>query len=121
MTSTRRWHWPNVPASRPAPCPSAWWATGPRSSPSCVRRDVAVDIATDQTPAHDPLSYVPAGMSLADSERAAGGRPEEYVKQARASMASTPAMVELLDEGTRCSTTATACGPRPVSAASAGL
>ena len=69
--------------------------------PELVRRDVAVDIATDQTPAHDPLSYVPAGMSLAEASELRVANPEEYVKQARASMAGhCAALVDLLDEGT---------------------
>jgi urocanate hydratase len=69
--------------------------------PELVRRDVAIDIATDQTPAHDPLSYVPAGMSLEEASALRAANPEEYVKQARASMAAhCAALVELLDRGT---------------------
>ena len=65
-----------------------------------MRRNVAVDIATDQTPAHDPLSYVPAGMTLAEASELRNAGPEEYVKQARASMAAhCAALVELLDRG----------------------
>ena len=40
---------------------SAWSATPPTVFPELLRRGVAVDIVTDQTSAHDPLSYVPDG------------------------------------------------------------
>jgi urocanate hydratase len=62
--------------------------------------DVAVDIVTDQTSAHDPLSYVPRGL---DPAAAAGLRrtdPDAYVARARASMARHCAgMVAFLDAG----------------------
>ena len=68
--------------------------------PAVLHRDVPVDIATDQTPAHDPLSYVPAGLSLAEAGELRRASPEEYVKRARASMAvHCAALVELLDRG----------------------
>ena len=48
-----------------------------------------MDVATDQTSAHDPLNgYVPAGLTLAAGGGAARARPEEYVRRARASMAT---------------------------------
>ena len=34
--------------------------------PELLRRGVPVDIVTDQTSAHDPLSYLPVGVELAD-------------------------------------------------------
>src|SRR4030095_9553341 len=34
--------------------------------PELLRRGVAVDVVTDQTSAHDPLSYLPAGVALDD-------------------------------------------------------
>ena len=34
--------------------------------PELLRRGVAVDIVTDQTSAHDPLSYLPEGVDLGD-------------------------------------------------------
>src|SRR5256712_14158913 len=42
--------------------------------PELASRAFEVDIVTDQTPAHDPLSYVPAGLSPGD---AAGVRPPQ--------------------------------------------
>ena len=41
--------------------------------PDMLQRGVPVDIVTDQTSAHDPLSYVPTGIELDD----ATGRPSE--------------------------------------------
>ena len=76
-------------------------ANGAETIPEIVHRNVAVDIATDQTPAHDPLSYVPNGMSLAEASELRAADPDEYVKRARASMAThCAALVELLDRGT---------------------
>jgi urocanate hydratase len=64
--------------------------------PELLRRGVAIDIVTDQTSAHDPLSYVPIGTDPAD----AAVKPEEYTERARASMARhVEAMVGFLDAG----------------------
>src|SRR5581483_8916539 len=53
------------------------------------------------TPAHDPLSYVPAGVSLAEATELRHADPDEYVRRSRASMARhCAAMVDLLDAGT---------------------
>ena len=66
-----------------------------------ARRDVQVDVATDQTPAHDPLSYVPPGMSLDDARRLRTDAPDEYVRRSRAAMAAhCAALVALMDKGT---------------------
>ena len=65
-----------------------------------VRRDVVVDIATDQTPAHDPLSYVPPGLSLEDAGDLRSTDPGEYVRRSRAAMARhCAALVALMDKG----------------------
>ena len=66
-----------------------------------ARRDVQVDVATDQTPAHDPLNYVPPGMSLDDARRLRTDAPDEYVRRSRAAMAAhCAALVALMDKGT---------------------
>ncbi len=66
-----------------------------------ARRDVQVDVATDQTPAHDPLNYVPPGMSLDDARRLRTDAPDEYVRRSRAAMAThCEALVALMDKGT---------------------
>jgi len=69
--------------------------------PELVRRSVEVDIATDQTPAHDPLSYVPAGLDVEGATALRARDPDGYVRRARASMATHCAgLVDLLDRGT---------------------
>jgi len=68
--------------------------------PELVRREVHVDVVTDQTPAHDPLSYVPAGLSPDDAAELRLDEPNTYVSRARESMARhVDAMVAFLDRG----------------------
>ncbi|SNS97022.1 urocanate hydratase [Asanoa hainanensis] len=68
--------------------------------PELLRRGVEIDIVTDQTSAHDPLSYVPEGVSLADAPSYAASKPEEFTDRARASMAAhVAAMVGFMDAG----------------------
>ena len=68
--------------------------------PELLRRGVEVDIVTDQTSAHDPLSYLPEGVELADWHDYAQAKPEEFTDRARASMARhVEAMVGFLDAG----------------------
>jgi urocanate hydratase len=66
--------------------------------PELLRRGVEIDIVTDQTSAHDPLSYVPEGVDPADAPDYAARKPEEFTDRARASMAKhVEAMVGFLD------------------------
>ena len=68
--------------------------------PELLRRGVPADIVTDQTSAHDPLSYLPVGVELADWHDYASAKPEEFTERARASMARhVAAMVGFLDAG----------------------
>jgi urocanate hydratase len=68
--------------------------------PELLRRGVPVDIVTDQTSAHDPLSYVPEGVDPADAPDYAAKKPEEFTDRARASMARhVEAMVGFMDAG----------------------
>jgi urocanate hydratase len=68
--------------------------------PALLAMDVAVDVVTDQTSAHDPLSYVPAALSLAEASELRSADPEEYVRRARASMVDhVAAMVAFHDKG----------------------
>jgi urocanate hydratase len=68
--------------------------------PELLRRGVPIDIVTDQTSAHDPLSYLPEGVDLADWHELAERKPEEFTDRARASMAKhVQAMVEFQDGG----------------------
>jgi len=68
--------------------------------PEILRRGVEVDIVTDQTSAHDPLSYLPEGIDLADWHDYADKKPEEFTDRARESMVKhVTAMVGFMDEG----------------------
>ena len=68
--------------------------------PELLRRGVAIDVVTDQTSAHDPLSYLPEGVSLEDWAELAAAKPEEFTDRARTSMArQVQAMVEFQDAG----------------------
>ncbi|GAA4682496.1 urocanate hydratase [Phytohabitans rumicis] len=68
--------------------------------PELLRRGAGIDIVTDQTSAHDPLSYIPVGVELADATAYATAKPEEFTDRARASMAAhVEAMVGFLDAG----------------------
>src|SRR5450631_323231 len=68
--------------------------------PELLRRGVEIDIVTDQTSAHDPLSYLPEGIDLADWHDYAEAKPEEFTERARASMAKhVEAMVGFMDAG----------------------
>jgi urocanate hydratase len=68
--------------------------------PELLRRGVEVDIVTDQTSAHDPLSYLPDGIDLDDWDDYAAKKPEEFTDRARESMARhVEAMVGFLDAG----------------------
>ncbi|HEX5948565.1 MAG TPA: urocanate hydratase, partial [Actinomycetota bacterium] len=68
--------------------------------PELLRRGVPIDIVTDQTSAHDPLSYLPEGVALADWAEYAEKKPEEFTDRAQASMARhVEAMVGFLDGG----------------------
>jgi urocanate hydratase len=65
-----------------------------------LRRGVDVDIVTDQTSAHDPLSYLPEGIELGDWRDYSEKKPEEFTDRARASMAKqVEAMVGFMDDG----------------------
>jgi urocanate hydratase len=52
-----------------------------------LRRDVPIDIVTDQTSAHDPLYYIPEGVEFADAREYAMRSPAEFTERAEASMA----------------------------------
>jgi urocanate hydratase len=68
--------------------------------PELLRRGVEVDIVTDQTSAHDPLSYLPEGVDLEDWHDYAERKPAEFTDRARVSMAAhVAAMVGFLDAG----------------------
>ncbi|MBA3409303.1 MAG: urocanate hydratase [Geodermatophilaceae bacterium] len=68
--------------------------------PILLERGVAVDIVTDQTSAHDPLSYLPEDVDPDDWDDYARTKPEEFTERAQASMARhVEAMVGFMDAG----------------------
>ncbi len=68
--------------------------------PALLETKAPIDIVTDQTSAHDPLSYLPIGISFEDWHDAATRDPEGFTKEAEASMAAhVRAMVEFQDAG----------------------
>jgi len=68
--------------------------------PELLRRGVDIDIVTDQTSAHDPLSYLPEGIDLDNWRGYAEKNPEEFADRARESMAKhVEAMVGFMDRG----------------------
>jgi urocanate hydratase len=68
--------------------------------PQLLVHDAPIDIVTDQTSAHDPLSYLPIGVEFDDWHDYAARKPEEFTGRARASMArQVAAMVGFLDRG----------------------
>ncbi len=65
-----------------------------------AERGVIPDVVTDQTPAHDVLMYVPAGLSVAAAEELRKSNPKEYEKKSMASMAKhVQAMLEFKHKG----------------------
>jgi len=68
--------------------------------PRLLAEGVAVDVVTDQTSAHDPLSYLPVGVSVEEWHTQAAADPAGFTDRARASMAAhVEAMVGFLDRG----------------------
>ncbi|WP_347753632.1 urocanate hydratase [Agrococcus sp. ProA11] len=72
--------------------------------PEILRRhragQITIDVVTDQTSAHDPLSYLPLGCSVADWQERAAADPQAFTRDAQASMAThVEAMVGFLDSG----------------------
>ena len=55
--------------------------------PELALRGVVPDVVTDQTPAHDVHSYIPHGISLEGANALRDRDPEQYAKDAMASMA----------------------------------
>jgi urocanate hydratase len=68
--------------------------------PALLEMDAPIDVVTDQTSAHDPLSYLPVGVPFSEWHDAAKRDPEGFTKDAQASMAThVRAMVEFQDKG----------------------
>jgi urocanate hydratase len=68
--------------------------------PDLLRRGLEVDVVTDQTSAHDPLSYLPLGIAFEDWHAERDRDPAGFTERAQASMAvHVEAMVGFLDGG----------------------
>ncbi|MBK5266816.1 MAG: urocanate hydratase [Acidimicrobiia bacterium] len=68
--------------------------------PRLLELDFPADIVTDQTSAHDPMSYVPNDLTLEAAARMATDSPDELIRRARLAMARhCEAMVGFLDRG----------------------
>jgi urocanate hydratase len=65
-----------------------------------LERGVTVDALTDQTSAHDVLSYVPVGLTLAEAQQLRERDPTLYGEQSQDTMARhVRAMLELMRRG----------------------
>jgi urocanate hydratase len=68
--------------------------------PRLLADGVAADIVTDQTSAHDPLSYMPNDLSPDAAAELRRNQPDEFIRRARAAMAThCEAMVGFMDGG----------------------
>jgi urocanate hydratase len=68
--------------------------------PRLLEMDFPADVVTDQTSAHDPLTYVPIDLTPEATAEMARTDPQELIRRSRASMAiHCAAMVGFLDRG----------------------
>jgi urocanate hydratase len=68
--------------------------------PQLLAMDAPIDIVTDQTSAHDPLSYLPIGVEFDDMATYAAKDPQEFTERSRQAMAAhVEAMVGFMDKG----------------------
>ncbi|RLD21017.1 MAG: urocanate hydratase [Caldiserica bacterium] len=68
--------------------------------PELLKRGIMPDIVTDQTPAHDPMAYIPNGMSLENTQKLKKENPEEYKKRSLDAMVQQiKAMVQYKRKG----------------------
>ncbi|GIH90165.1 urocanate hydratase [Planobispora siamensis] len=75
-------------------------ANAAEAVPELLRRGAEIDIVTDQTSAHDPLMYLPLGVSFADMAAERDKDPAGFTAKARESMARhVEAMVGFQDAG----------------------
>jgi urocanate hydratase len=68
--------------------------------PELLRMGAPIDIVTDQTSAHDPLTYLPRGVAFEDMGALRAEDPGGFTRRARESMAAhVEAMVGFADAG----------------------
>ncbi|MDI6601016.1 MAG: urocanate hydratase [Thermoanaerobacteraceae bacterium] len=69
--------------------------------PEILKRGIIPDVVTDQTPAHDLLSYVPLGADLRELDNMRVKEPERYVELSKESIAiQVQSMLEFQRNGT---------------------
>ncbi|MFM5967722.1 MAG: urocanate hydratase, partial [Micrococcales bacterium] len=65
-----------------------------------LKREVPIDIVTDQTSAHDPLYYIPEGVEFSEARAFAEKDPAEFTKRSQEAMAKhVEAMVGFMNKG----------------------
>ncbi|MBO0705883.1 MAG: urocanate hydratase [Candidatus Dormibacteraeota bacterium] len=75
-------------------------ANAAEAVPELLRRRAPIDVVTDQTSAHDPLTYLPIGVPFEEMHDVARRDPDEFTRLARDSMARhVEAMVGFQDQG----------------------
>jgi urocanate hydratase len=68
--------------------------------PSLLADGAPIDVVTDQTSAHDPLTYLPRGVAFEDMAAERAKDPDGFIARARESMAAhVEAMVGFQDAG----------------------
>jgi len=68
--------------------------------PRLLAMDAPIDVVTDQTSAHDPLTYLPRGVLFEDMPALRAEDPAGFTRRARESMAvHVEAMVGFMDRG----------------------
>ncbi len=68
--------------------------------PELSIRGITPDVVTDQTPAHDVLMYIPAGLSVEQADQLRASEPAAYAKRSLESMARhVEAMLEFQARG----------------------
>ena len=68
--------------------------------PKLLAMGFPADIVTDQTSAHDPLSYLPNDVSEEAAKELLERNPQEFIRRSRAAMAAhCQAMVGYMDQG----------------------
>jgi urocanate hydratase len=68
--------------------------------PALLKMSAPINVVTDQTSAHDPLTYLPSGVAFEDMSALRAEDPAGFTRRARESMAAhVEAMVGFMDAG----------------------
>jgi urocanate hydratase len=81
--------WAEAARARRAPLSIAIHGNAAEVHPDIARRQVRVDVVTDQTSAHDMINgYIPAGLSVSEAAALRAADPARYLERACASLAA---------------------------------